>query len=134
MKKILITGGLGFIGVHSIDRWRQEGWEIYIIDNLSSNAIPPAHEITKDTTLILKDILDVRWDELPRFDLILHLASPVGPVGVLKHSGEIAKLIMDDIYWAIDGARHNDCPLLFVSTSEVYGYREHKTYLTENDD
>ena len=134
MKKILITGGLGFIGVHSIDRWYREGWEIYIVDNLSSNAIPPTHEIAERATVILKDILDVRWEELPKFDLILHLASPVGPVGVLKHSGEIAKLIMDDIYWAIDGARHNDCPLLFISTSEVYGYREHKTYLTENDD
>ena len=31
------------------------------------------------------------------FDVILHLASPVGPVGVLKHSGEMARYILDDI-------------------------------------
>jgi nucleoside-diphosphate-sugar epimerase len=34
-KNILITGGLGFIGAHSIEKWKNEGWEITVIDNLS---------------------------------------------------------------------------------------------------
>jgi len=135
MKKILITGGLGFIGVHSIEKWTSEGWEVVVIDNLSSHALPPEHPVCqKASTIILKDVLDTTWEELPHFDMILHLASPVGPVGVLKHSGRMAKVILDDIYWAIEGAKRNNCPLLFISTSEVYGYREHKTYLREEDD
>ena len=134
MKKILITGGLGFIGVHSIQKWVEEGWSVYAVDNLSSNALSPKHPIAQQATIILKDVLKTTWEELPKFDMILHLASPVGPVGVLKHSGKMAKVILDDIYWAIEGAKKNSCPLLFVSTSEVYGYREHKTYLAEDDD
>jgi len=134
MKKILITGGLGFLGTHCIERWLEEEWDIYIIDNLSSNAISPDHIFAQKTTVILKDVVETSWDELPPFDMILHLASPVGPVGVLKHSGKMAKIIMDDIYWAIEGAQHNNCPLIFVSTSEIYGYRDQKTYLAEDDD
>jgi nucleoside-diphosphate-sugar epimerase len=134
MKNILITGGLGFIGTHCIEKWKNENWNIWIIDNLSSNAIEPTHPITKDCTVILKNILDVDWNILPKFDLILHLASPVGPVGVLKHSGRMARIILDDIYWAIEGAKSNNCPLIFVSTSEIYGHREHKSYLEEEDD
>ena len=33
--KILITGGLGFLGSHSIEKYKSEGFEITIIDNLS---------------------------------------------------------------------------------------------------
>jgi nucleoside-diphosphate-sugar epimerase len=134
MKKILITGGLGFIGVHSIQKWLQNDWEVYVIDNLSSNVISPSHEIAQKTTFIHKNILDVDWDTLPTFDLILHLASPVGPVGVLKYSGVMGRMILDDVYCVIEGAKKSQCPLIFVSTSEVYGYREHKSYLQETDD
>jgi nucleoside-diphosphate-sugar epimerase len=134
MKHILITGGLGFIGAHSIEKWKSLNWNITVIDNLSSNAIQPSHELLNDVNFINSDILNVSWDTLPKFDLILHLASPVGPVGVLKHSGTMARIILDDIYWAIQGANKNKCPLVFISTSEIYGHREHKSYLQEQDD
>lgn len=132
-KKILITGGLGFIGSHSVEKWGSEGWNITIIDNQSSNALPPDHGLFKDCHLILDNILNVDVNNLEKFDLVLHLASPVGPVGVLKHSGKMASVIIDDIYWAINAAKHNKCPLVFVSTSEIYGHRDSKTYLKEQD-
>ena len=133
-KKILITGGLGFIGAHCIEKWKLENYDIYIIDNLSSNAIGPEHELTNNTTVILKDILDVSWETLPKFDKILHLASPVGPVGVLKHSGQMARIILDDIYHIIRAIEYSNCPLIFVSTSEIYGHRDEKSYLDESGD
>lgn len=133
-KKVLITGGLGFIGSHCIEKWKENNWDIVVIDNLSTNAIPIEHPLAQKVELIQSDILNVDWNSLPKFDLILHLASPVGPVGVLKHSGNMARIILDDIYWAISGAKHNNCPLVFVSTSEIYGHRECKSYLKEYDD
>jgi nucleoside-diphosphate-sugar epimerase len=133
-KKILITGGLGFIGTHCIDKWHNNNWDVWVVDNLSSNAIPQDHPIAKQTTTIIEDIICVDWSTLPKFDLILHLASPVGPVGVLKHSGKMARIILDDIYSVIKGSKHNNCPLIFVSTSEIYGYRAKKSYLKEEDD
>lgn len=132
-KKILITGGLGFIGIHCVEKWNKLGYNITIIDNLSSNALPPTDDIFKDCKIIIEDILNVDITQLEKFDIILHLASPVGPVGVLKHSGKMASIIIDDIYWVINAAKYNKCPLLFVSTSEVYGYRDSKTYLKEDE-
>lgn len=134
MKKILITGGLGFLGSFSIEKFKQEGYNITVIDNLSSNVISPDHDICKGIKVIIQDILDYKWSESDKFDMILHLASPVGPVGVLKHSGKIASYIIDDIYWAIDGALKHDCPLIFISTSEIYGYRDKAIFLKEEDD
>lgn len=133
-KRILITGGLGFIGSHCIEKWKNENWEIIVIDNLSTNAIPINHYLTENVRIIQNNILDVDWTELPKFDLILHLASPVGPVGVLKHSGNMARIILDDIYWAINTSKYNECPLIFISTSEIYGHRDSKSYLTEESD
>jgi nucleoside-diphosphate-sugar epimerase len=134
MKKVLITGGFGFIGSYCIEKWKSSGWKVFVIDNLSTNVIGESDEISSDVTFINSDIVNVKWGDLPKFDMILHLASPVGPVGVLKHSGKMARIILDDIYWAIEGAKHNSCPLIFVSTSEIYGYRENKSYLIENED
>jgi len=132
-KKILITGGLGFIGSHCVEKWSDLGYDITIIDNMSSNALPSSDKLFKNCNVIIEDILNVNITKLEKFDLILHLASPVGPVGVLKHSGKMASIIIDDIYWAVNAAKYNNCPLIFISTSEIYGYRDGKTYLKEND-
>lgn len=34
--KVLITGGYGFIGSHVADRFHKEGYDVFIIDNLST--------------------------------------------------------------------------------------------------
>ena len=133
MKKILITGGLGFLGSHSIEKYKEEGWSITIIDNLSTNTIEPDDPICNDCEVIIQDILDYKWSK-ESFDMILHLASPVGPAGILKHSGQMARYILDDVYWAIEGAQINKCPLIFVSTSEIYGYRDKPVKLQEHED
>ncbi len=133
-KRVLITGGLGFIGSHSVEKWTAENYDITIVDDLSSNALPPTHAIFENCELILDNVLNVDITKLQKFDCILHLASPVGPVGVLKHPGRLASTIIDDVYWAIKAARHNKCPLVFISTSEIYGHRDEKTYLKEDDE
>ena len=135
MKKILITGGLGFLGSYSIEKFKKHNYQITVIDNLSSNAIYPNDKICENVKIIIKDILDYNWEtESEKFDIILHLASPVGPVGILKYSGRMAEYILDDIYWAIKGAQKNNCPLIFISTSEIYGYRDKPELLKEEDD
>ena len=56
-----------------------------------------------------------------KFDEIYHLASFVGPAGVLLHGGKMIGQIITDAYRMIDSAQNSNCRLLFVSTSEVYG-------------
>jgi nucleoside-diphosphate-sugar epimerase len=131
--KILVTGGLGFIGSYVVEKYKSEGHEITIIDNLSSNTITPDHKICNGCNVIIQDILEYKWDTNNKFDMIMHLASPVGPAGILQHSGKMARFILDDIYWAIEGAQLFDCPLIFISTSEIYGYRDAPVMLKEHE-
>ena len=134
MKKILISGGAGFLGTYSIEKYLEEGYNITVIDNFSTAVVKNNDSILDNVKLIEDDILNVKWTDLEKYDLILHLASPVGPAGILKHSGKMAKYILEDIYWAIEGAQYNNCPLIFVSTSEIYGYREKAVLLKEEGD
>ena len=133
-KKVLITGGLGFLGYHCVEKWLKNGSNITVIDNLATNAVTRNNPIYESVNVIEKDILDVNIDELDDFDLILHLASPVGPVGVLKHSGTMGKTIIDTTTWAINASLKKQCPLVYISTSEIYGYRDRKMKLEEIDD
>ena len=58
-KKVLITGGLGFIGSHCIEKWKENDWDIVVIDNLSTNAISPDHFLTENIEIIEKNILKI---------------------------------------------------------------------------
>ncbi|SNR66911.1 UDP-glucose 4-epimerase [Lutibacter agarilyticus] len=49
MKKVLVTGGLGFIGSHTVVELQNEGFEVYIIDNLSNSKIEVLDKITSIT-------------------------------------------------------------------------------------
>jgi len=49
MKKVLVTGGLGFIGSHTVVELQNEGFEVLIIDNLSNSKIDVLDKITSIT-------------------------------------------------------------------------------------
>lgn len=127
MKRILVTGGFGFIGGHLIERLlRQPGNRVHVVDNLSSNPIPYEQLLAElgDPGNLTYDLVSVSTyclDVPPKFDEIYHLASPVGPAGVLKHAGQMVKKVVNDAYHLMDMALRDDAKLLDVSTSEVYG-------------
>jgi len=51
MKKILVTGGLGFIGSHTVVELQQAGYEVVIIDNLYNSKIEVLDSITSITSI-----------------------------------------------------------------------------------
>jgi nucleoside-diphosphate-sugar epimerase len=134
IKSVLITGGAGFLGTYSIEKYLENGYAVTVIDNFSTSVIKRDDPLLKNVRLIDADILQTNISQMGKFDLLVHLASPVGPVGILKHSGLMAKYILDDVYWAIKFAQTNNCPLIFVSTSEIYGYRNSPVSLDEKED
>jgi len=128
MKHILVTGGFGFIGGHLIERLlRQPDTHVHVVDNLSSNPIPYEQLLAElgDPGNLSYDLMSVSTYCLvapyPKFDEIYHLASPVGPAGVLKHAGQMVREVVNDAYHLMDVALRCDAKLLDVSTSEVYG-------------
>jgi len=121
MKKILVTGGLGFIGTHLIKKLSEEDCRIDIVDNLSNNSVAPedarSDKIEKIYTCSVEEF-DFKGK---KYDEIYHLASPVGPAGVLKYAGIMGPMIINDALKIAKYAAKNGSDVMFVSTSEVYG-------------
>lgn len=83
MKKILVTGGLGFIGSHTVVELQNEGFEVIIIDNLSNTTISVLDNITEITgikpdfhqiDLRVKDDVKTFFDN-HKVDGIIHFAA-----------------------------------------------------------
>jgi dTDP-L-rhamnose 4-epimerase len=84
MARILVTGGAGFIGSHVADVLLAEGYEVRLLDNLSTQVHgtsrrPPAY-LDREAELLIGDVMDpVAVDRALRgVDMVLHLASAVG--------------------------------------------------------
>jgi UDP-glucose 4-epimerase len=129
LKKILVTGGFGFLGTHLLEILLEDpSNQITVIDNLSTNplSIEPTLKLLNNPKQLNYEIASVESSEIlanksNKFDEIYHLASFVGPAGVLLHGGKMIGQIITDAYRMIDAAQNSNCRLLFVSTSEVYG-------------
>ncbi len=96
------------------------------MDNLTSNPVAPERLLAElgDTARLTFDgcsIAEYFAGEPGDFDAIVHLASPVGPAGVLKHGGRMVSMIVADCYLLADYAVEQGARLVNVSTSEVYG-------------
>src|SRR3989338_9183969 len=120
MKRILVTGGLGFIGSHLIKKLEKDNCVIDIVDNMSNNCLKPDDvNLSKVKNIHACSVADFKFDE--KYDLIYHLASPVGPAGVLNYAGIMGKMIIDDALKIAEYASKHNAKVIFVSTSEIYG-------------
>ena len=117
MTRALVTGGAGFVGRTLVSRLLDEGFEVLVLDNLSS---PSPLGPPEGATFIEGDVVEP--PELPGpIDRIYHLASPASPprylldpIGTLRTGAEGTRRMLD--LAGSHGAR-----FLFASTSEVYG-------------
>lgn len=120
MKRILITGGAGFIGSHLCERLLNEGNEVICLDNLFSSSknkiIPfmnnPHFEFVRH---------DVTFPYFAEVDEIFNLACPASPV---HYQVNPIKTIKTSVMGAINMlglAKRVNAKILQASTSEVYG-------------
>jgi dTDP-glucose 4,6-dehydratase len=121
-KRILITGGAGFLGSHLCDRFMKEGYSVVAMDNLITGDLRNIEHLFKEPDFEfyhhdVSKFVHVSGD----LDYILHFASPASPIDYLKIPIQTLKVGSLGIHNLLGLARAKKARILIASTSEVYG-------------
>ncbi len=121
-KKILITGGSGFIASHLIDSLVEQN-DITTYDNFTRNSLQ--YTQAKEKVKIVKgDVLDaVELDkQIKDADIVIHLAAIAGVPKVLSQPAKVLAVNLEGTQNAIKASvKHDVERFIILSTSEVYG-------------
>ncbi len=120
MKRILITGGAGFLGSHLIDRLIAEGNEVLCVDNLFTGRRSNIHHLLdhKNFELMRHDVTFPLYVEV---DEIYNLACPASPVHYQFDPVQTTKTSVIGAINMLGLAKRLKIKILQASTSEVYG-------------
>ena len=120
MKRILVTGGAGFIGSHLCERLVNEGHDVICLDNFYSGSKENVwHLIGRPNfELVRHDVINPYWAEV---DEIYNLACPASPIYYQQDPIQTTKTSMFGAYRMLGLARRTKAKILQTSTSEVYG-------------
>jgi dTDP-glucose 4,6-dehydratase len=122
MKRILITGGAGFLGSHLCDRFVKEGYHVIAMDNLITGDLRNIEHLFKLENFEFYHHDVSKFIHVPgNLDYILHFASPASPIDYLKIPIQTLKVGSLGIHNCLGLARVKNARVLIASTSEVYG-------------
>ena len=133
LKKIVITGGAGFIGSNLAKKFLSEGTEkILIIDDLSTGNKNNLVGLDK-IEFIESRIEDVNnLDELVSgYDFCFHLAAGVGVQYIMENVSKALLTNIEATHIIIQACKVNKMPMLITSTSEVYGTSNENVWTEE---
>ncbi|WP_298366268.1 UDP-glucose 4-epimerase GalE [uncultured Lutibacter sp.] len=140
MKKVLVTGGLGFIGSHTVVELQNEGFEVIIIDNLSNSSIEVLDKITSITgikpeyhNIDLKDKLAVKiFFEHHPVDGIIHFAASKAVGESVQMPLEYYENNIGSLVYILQELKANNLNnFIFSSSCTVYGQAD-ELPITEN--
>jgi len=120
-KKILVTGGAGFVGSNLIKRLLQEGSHVICADNLYTGRMVNIEEFMSnpDFEFINHNIIEPL--EMDNLDEIYNLACPASPPHYQKSPTYTTKTCILGIINMLELATKNGAKIMQFSTSEVYG-------------
>jgi dTDP-glucose 4,6-dehydratase len=120
-KRIVITGGAGFIGSHLSETLLDRGYEVIAIDNLITGDLANiAHLTGRPFTFIKHDVTNYVHVDGP-VDYVLHWASPASPIDYLELPIQTLKVGALGTHKALGLAKAKGATFVIASTSEVYG-------------
>ena len=119
-KKVLITGGAGFVGSHLCERLLNKGYFVYCLDNLVTGNLENINHLIKEPNfeLIQKNInepINLKVEE------IYNLASPASPKHYQLDPVETVKTNVQGVLNLLELSKRNNSKILQASTSEIYG-------------
>ena len=119
--RIVVTGGLGFIGSSFVDLCVSKGLEVLVVDKMTyaSNE----DWLPMDTQLLISDICDLTEDDLGEYDYLVNFAAESHVDNSIKDGKPFVKTNIEGTYNLLELARKNPKLQKFVqiSTDEVYG-------------
>ena len=122
MKRILITGGAGFLGSHLCDRFINEGYEVIAMDNLITGDMKNIEHLMPLENFHFYHHDVSKYIHIPgELDYILHFASPASPIDYLKIPIPTLKVGSLGTHNCLGLALAKGARMLIASTSEVYG-------------
>ena len=125
MNKIIVTGGLGFIGSHFVNYIKENSNdEVIIVDKgtYASNI----NNLRHDIKIISKDICQIKPEDLGEYDYIVHFAAESHVDNSIKNGLPFIRTNVEGTFNMIEVARANKSlkKFIHISTDEVYGDME----------
>jgi len=121
-KRVLITGGAGFLGSHLCDRFIKEDFHVIAMDNLITGDLRNIEHLFKLPNFEFYHHDVSKFIHVPgELDYILHFASPASPIDYLKIPIQTLKVGSLGIHNCLGLARVKGARVLIASTSEIYG-------------
>jgi UDP-glucose 4-epimerase len=134
-KSALITGGAGFIGSHLAEVLLDAGWEVFVLDDLSTGSERNVGHLRerRDFHLIVDSVLksSVVNELVHRCDVVFHLAAAVGVRLIVEQPVHTLVTNIQGTENVLDHCNRFGKRVLVASTSEVYGDRREPEALTE---
>src|SRR4051812_34980893 len=119
-KRILVTGGSGFIGSHLCDRLIADGHEVLCVDNFfTGSRRNVSHLLGHPSFEVLRH--DITFPLYVEVDQIYNLACPASPIHYQYDPVQTTKTSVLGAYNMLGLAKRLRVPILQASTSEVYG-------------
>ena len=137
LKKVVITGGAGFIGSNLIRKLIEKDIKkILVIDDLSTGNIDNISEF-KDNNFI--EFVESRVEDcqnlnslIEGYDFCFHLAAGVGVQYIMENVSKALLTNIEGTHKIIESCKINGIPLLLTSTSEVYGVSDDPIWTEES--
>ncbi|WP_299702918.1 UDP-glucuronic acid decarboxylase family protein [uncultured Pontibacter sp.] len=121
-KRVLVTGGAGFLGSHLCDRLIAEGYHVIAMDNLITGNLENIEHLFKLEQFEFYHHDVSKFVHVPgKLDYILHFASPASPIDYLKIPIQTLKVGSLGTHNLLGLAMAKGARMLIASTSEVYG-------------
>ena len=120
MKRILVTGGAGFLGSHLCDRLIAEGNDVLCVDNFfTGNKLNVAHLVSHPNFELMRH--DVTFPLYVEVDQIYNLACPASPILYQHDPVQTTKTSVHGAINMLGLAKRTGAQIFQASTSEVYG-------------
>jgi nucleoside-diphosphate-sugar epimerase len=134
-RSALITGGAGFIGSHLAELLLADGWEVFVLDDLSTGSERNVAHLRdrRDFHLVVDSVLksSVVNELVHRCDVVYHLAAAVGVRLIVEQPVHTLVTNIQGTENVLEHCNRFGKRVLVASTSEVYGDRREPEALSE---